>query len=177
MNVQRFRKRPVEVDAVQLTRENFDDVGEWAGVKECWELHAPSPGLFIETRDGLMKASLGDYVIREPFPTDDRQFYPHQGRRLSSWHGLLRGEARRGSPGRQRVVEALISLPRRLARLCAVDRWYQAGYQRSIPRMFAAHGAVRLSGYRRSDALSATAPHRPDLRSPAGAAPVAAWDR
>lgn len=60
----RYRKKPAEIEAMQLTRESFHAVGEWAGARECWGLDAPSPGLFIETLEGLMKASLGDYVIR-----------------------------------------------------------------------------------------------------------------
>ena len=33
-------------------------------------------GLIIKTRDGDMSCEVGDYVIKEPFPTDDRKFYP-----------------------------------------------------------------------------------------------------
>lgn len=33
----------------------------------------------IDTREGAMSAVKGDYIIREPFPTDDRKFYPCKG--------------------------------------------------------------------------------------------------
>jgi len=32
--------------------------------------------LIIKTSEGEMKADIGDYVIKEPFPTSDRVFYP-----------------------------------------------------------------------------------------------------
>jgi hypothetical protein len=35
-----------------------------------------NPILIIPTLDGEMKASLGDYIIKEPFPTDWRKVYP-----------------------------------------------------------------------------------------------------
>src|SRR5262249_26040493 len=53
-----YRKKPVVIEAQQLTRENFHAVGEWAGVKECWELTAPLPALLIHTLEGVMKAFL-----------------------------------------------------------------------------------------------------------------------
>lgn len=68
-----FRAKHTAVEAVFLTRENFHEVGEWAGVKECWGLDAPSPMLFMETQRGLMSARPGiDFVIR----TADGEFYP-----------------------------------------------------------------------------------------------------
>lgn len=62
--LKRYRPRGAAVEAVQLTRENFDAVGEWAGVVDCWGLDAPFPALHIETPRGLEKAGLGSYVIR-----------------------------------------------------------------------------------------------------------------
>ncbi len=59
-----YRKKPVIIEARRLTRENFRAVGDWAGVRECWELTAPKPALHIETLEGVMKAFLGDYVIK-----------------------------------------------------------------------------------------------------------------
>src|SRR5574343_1937154 len=32
--------------------------------------------IVIDTREGAMAAASGDWVIREPYPTDDRCFYP-----------------------------------------------------------------------------------------------------
>jgi len=30
----------------------------------------------IPTREGIMDANIGDYIIKEPFATDNRKFYP-----------------------------------------------------------------------------------------------------
>lgn len=60
----RYRKRPVEVEAMQVTRESFADVAKWAGITECWGLDAPTPALHIPTLEGLMLAKLGWWVIR-----------------------------------------------------------------------------------------------------------------
>ena len=59
-----YRKKPVVIEARQVTRENFAEVGEWAGVKECWGLDAPIPALFIDTLEGRMRASLGWWIIK-----------------------------------------------------------------------------------------------------------------
>ena len=59
-----YRKKPVVIEARLLTRENFSAVGDWAGVKECWGLDAPKPALLIDTLEGVMKAFLGDWVIK-----------------------------------------------------------------------------------------------------------------
>lgn len=59
-----YRKKPVVIEARQVTRETFEQVGEWAGVAECWGVDAPIPALFIDTLEGRMKAKLGDYVIK-----------------------------------------------------------------------------------------------------------------
>lgn len=72
MTITRYRKKPVVIDAVQLTRENFAEVGAWAGVAECWDLDAPTPALHIETLEGVMLAKLGDYVIKGV----QGEFYP-----------------------------------------------------------------------------------------------------
>ena len=67
-----YRKRPVVIEARLLTRENFEAVGEWAGVAECWGLDAPLPALHIRTLEGVMKAHLGDWVIEGV----NGEFYP-----------------------------------------------------------------------------------------------------
>ena len=36
----------------------------------------PIFSLLIETKEGVMKAFKGDWIIKEPFPTSDRDFYP-----------------------------------------------------------------------------------------------------
>lgn len=89
-----YMKKPVVVEAMQLCWGNWNEMCEFAGVGKledgkpqgCY-LDAegqPLPenktsntmGLLIPTREGVMIACQGDYIIKEPRPTDDRKFYP-----------------------------------------------------------------------------------------------------
>ena len=77
--MQKFRKKPVEIEAIQFTDENKDRVYSWAkdiqqNVQHSWE--GDKPCLLIPTLEGEMTCSLGDYLIKEPFPTDWRKLYP-----------------------------------------------------------------------------------------------------
>jgi hypothetical protein len=82
----KFRKKPVVIEAVQWngTNECFKQVQEFypkiidggfvGGVdnengKDSWPL-------FIETLEGVMCAEINDWIIKEPFPISDRDFYP-----------------------------------------------------------------------------------------------------
>lgn len=59
LETRRFRKRPVEIEAVQLTEGNIIDVAQWCGG------HSSSPSrLTIPTLEGAMTAIDGDWVIR-----------------------------------------------------------------------------------------------------------------
>lgn len=84
--MKKYVKRPVEIEAVQVTAENIYEVLEQAnGIMppdkkirlafskdEEWTVI----GLIIPTKEGEMLCSIGDFLIKEPFPTDDRMFYP-----------------------------------------------------------------------------------------------------
>lgn len=94
MQIQKFVKKPIVTEAVKLTEENVYEVLEWASTIqpvnnpimiaycEPWENqggHYSYPkieGLSIPTKEGNMLCALGDFLIKEPFPTDDRMFYP-----------------------------------------------------------------------------------------------------
>jgi hypothetical protein len=76
----KFRKKPVEVDAIQFTDQNKDMVYNWAksiqaNVYHSWDDNK-KPILSIPTLEGEMKCAIGDYLIVEPFPTDWRKLYP-----------------------------------------------------------------------------------------------------
>lgn len=76
----RWRKRPVVVDAVQVTDTNGAEIAEWIRREGAtgWFIR-PGGGtghLLIETPEGLMRADYGDWIVREPYPTDHRAFYP-----------------------------------------------------------------------------------------------------
>lgn len=79
-----FRKKPVEIEAVHLTRENAEEVKAWANsiqpadkqIYHEFDAGMEWRGLAIPTKEGVMLCGIGDYLIKEPFPTDDRMFYP-----------------------------------------------------------------------------------------------------
>ncbi|NFG31419.1 hypothetical protein FDC58_04790 [Clostridium botulinum] len=78
--IRRFRKKPVEIEAVQFTDKNKDQVYHWAteiqmNISHSWDKDN-KPCLIVPTLEGEMICSLGDYLIKEPFPTDWRKIYP-----------------------------------------------------------------------------------------------------
>lgn len=85
--VKRFRKKPVEIQAIQFNgNSNKQEIENFVGRELKSELEsetayvagkgAPIFSLLIETKEGVMKVMRGDWVIKEPFPTGDRDFYP-----------------------------------------------------------------------------------------------------
>lgn len=70
----KYRKKPVVIDAIQLTETNFIDVEKFIGVGEDTHRHYNNEvdflkhknpcGLHIKTLEGLMIASIGDYIIK-----------------------------------------------------------------------------------------------------------------
>ena len=84
--VQKFRKKPVVIEAIQYNNLNRAEIEAFVGKKLNQELETetaylagqgkPIFSLLIETKEGVMKAFKGDWIIKEPFPTGDRDFYP-----------------------------------------------------------------------------------------------------
>ncbi len=76
----KFRKKPVEIEAMLFNEETKQAVYNW--VRDQQMNITPSfdedtlPILIIPTLEGDMICSVGDYLIKEPFPTDWRKFYP-----------------------------------------------------------------------------------------------------
>lgn len=77
----KFRKKPVVIDAVQLTIDSFEDVENFIGctssnrhyINERDFLKKTNPvGLFIKTLEGNMLASVNDYIIKGV----SGEFYP-----------------------------------------------------------------------------------------------------
>ena len=73
MAVNRFRKKPVEIEAVQVTQENWQKVCDFvlqygATPKDLGQPVAvagpPHLGLIIHTLEGDMRASIGDWIIK-----------------------------------------------------------------------------------------------------------------
>ena len=76
----KYRKIPVEIEAVRFTDKTKDSVYTWAtsiqeNVTHGWDCEG-KPILKIPTLEGVMECSLGDYLIVEPFPSDWRKLYP-----------------------------------------------------------------------------------------------------
>ena len=82
-----FRKKPVVIEAVQWNgNSNKLEMQIFMGKELAVELESetayvagvapPIFSLLIETKEGVMKAFQGDWIIKEPFPTGDRDFYP-----------------------------------------------------------------------------------------------------
>lgn len=72
----KFRKKPVVIDAIQLTDKNVLQVYEWVhdcvAIKTDIDLHKwddyvqliVAKGMKIPTLEGKMVASIGDYIIK-----------------------------------------------------------------------------------------------------------------
>lgn len=72
-----FRKKPVEIQAMQWTGEDAKDgVCQFMGGCDCIADCAGDEPIVIDTLEGEMTCNVGDWIIREPFPTGDRRFYP-----------------------------------------------------------------------------------------------------
>lgn len=80
-----YISKPLRVEAVKLTNQNAFEVMAWANSLQT-SLYAPIivgyttsdeiQGLFIPTKEGNMLCSIGDYLVKEPFPAPGRMFYP-----------------------------------------------------------------------------------------------------
>ena len=65
----KYSTRPVDVEAVQFTGENYDEVTEFlggydAGYSHQWDADT-STGLTIATPDGEQHVGVGDWIIRD----------------------------------------------------------------------------------------------------------------
>lgn len=62
MEPKKYRKRPVVVEAIQWTGENYKDVQEFAGKKTV--NHFSEKVLTIRTLKGYRAVSCGDYIVK-----------------------------------------------------------------------------------------------------------------
>lgn len=60
----RFRKRPVVIEAIQYTVESCKELHEWLGLEHDDTDVLCDRGIFIDTKEGQMEASLGDWIIK-----------------------------------------------------------------------------------------------------------------
>ena len=70
--IETYRKKPIKVEAVQYVGENLKEIKKF-----CKDLIIDGWGnVYVKTLEGRMALSLNDWLIKEPFPTSDRKFYP-----------------------------------------------------------------------------------------------------
>ncbi|CAC8189808.1 hypothetical protein EF899_14685 [Staphylococcus aureus] len=75
MEVEKARKKPVEIEFMQFSDINsVEDISSWAEGKIKHKVsHKFNIGyMYIETLEGTMTASLGDYIVKGV----DGEFYP-----------------------------------------------------------------------------------------------------
>jgi hypothetical protein len=62
--VSRYRKKPVEIEAIQWTGDNYEDVCSFVGLELEEEYSGSLQILIIETLEGTMRADKGDFIIK-----------------------------------------------------------------------------------------------------------------
>lgn len=76
--IRTYRKKPVDIEAVQFTGENFQEILDFSnGIAKrriAYEGNEPieTNSIDIQTLEGIMNASIGDYIIRGV----EGEFYP-----------------------------------------------------------------------------------------------------
>lgn len=60
----RYRKKPVVIEAMQLTKKNVTEVMTWVGEDATAVAQTFDEGINISTKEGVMLARYGDYIIR-----------------------------------------------------------------------------------------------------------------
>lgn len=84
--IEKFKKKPIEIEAIQYNNLNREEIEKFVGKRLLQELESetaylagkgpPKFSISIETKEGVMKALPNDWIIKEPFPNGDRDFYP-----------------------------------------------------------------------------------------------------
>jgi hypothetical protein len=79
----KYRKKPVIIEARQLTVDAAEEIGQWCGATKCnkgsynsylwgWALRVEQRTLHIKTLGGEMIANMGDWIIQGV----NGEFYP-----------------------------------------------------------------------------------------------------
>lgn len=69
----KYRKKPVVIDAIQWTGDNYAEIFEFTEGNAC-PTHSHSSTLIVETLEGNMAAEKGCYIIRGV----NGEYYPCQ---------------------------------------------------------------------------------------------------
>lgn len=62
MTVSRYRKKPLEIEAIKWSGENIEEVLDFMKWRNAG--HDKRVGLEIHTLEGTIKASIGDFIIK-----------------------------------------------------------------------------------------------------------------
>ena len=62
--VKKYKTKPCEIEAIQWTGENLDSVMSYVGDNLIIEMYDKYINLYIHTLEGIMKADVGDYIIK-----------------------------------------------------------------------------------------------------------------
>ena len=68
----KYRKKPVIIEAMQFTDETKDQVHTWVTCNTSADFENKRPVLKIQTLEGVMTASIGDFIIKGV----NGEFYP-----------------------------------------------------------------------------------------------------
>lgn len=73
MNIKKARKKPVEIEFMQFKdMGNVDEIETWTNLKAAYVYGNDGIVMYIDTLEGVMTASLGDYIVKGV----DGEFYP-----------------------------------------------------------------------------------------------------
>lgn len=60
----KYRKKPVVIEAIQLSKETFQEIWNWIGPDISASGDMDKCYIFIDTFEGTLKAVSGDYIIK-----------------------------------------------------------------------------------------------------------------
>jgi hypothetical protein len=62
--VQKYRKKPVVIEAALVEHGQTDSLAKWCNGRSIYTPSGKSSGIDIPTLEGIMRASMGDYIIK-----------------------------------------------------------------------------------------------------------------
>ena len=85
----KYRKKPVVIEAIQLTNESIIEIIKWAtdyiSIKIDTDENDNIIGMIIPTLEGAMKASMNDYIIKGI----NNEFYPIKSEIFEATYELI----------------------------------------------------------------------------------------
>ena len=72
MKPKQYAKKPVTIEAIQLTDKNHSEIIQWLSSYNVESYTLNSSEFYVKTLEGDMKANIGDYIIKGV----KNEFYP-----------------------------------------------------------------------------------------------------